>query len=606
MANFGSGNREFAASGFEPVLAANVTDHTAILTGNSWNGYFVAGRPCIVTFSFETRAPAYVSGDFSGYQPGAAATFETFTAAEKTAARNALAQWGNICGLIFIEVAAGEGEITFNKIDLDKSPNPLSGGYASYPRGGFNLNGAGLSAIAQDGDIFIDSVATPTGTVLAYTLLHEIGHAIGFKHPFEGDPLFSGATTGDTVLSYGAAVSTLGTLDPAAARYLYGPNAPPANTLLSHSYNAATKTLTQLWGSTGGPAMGTGQKDVIDAGAGNDRVAGFGNNDTLKGGSGNDELDGGAGNDVLIGGLGDDILLGGENAFQDAGIDTADYSASTAAVTVQLRFSSFDSGFQASGTQIGNDTLYEIDNVIGGTVNDTLAGNQFANALSGRGGNDMLRGSLGADTLDGGTGADTMTGGIDNDIYVVDNIADIVDELNDGGDGVDLVRSSISFSLASTRAVGDVENLTLTGTAPISGSGNSLANKITGNSGNNILNGGLGADTLDGKGGKDVFLFNSTLGSGNVDRILNYSKTDDVIRLENAIFTKLTTLGTLSASAFTANASGVATSASHRIIYETDTGNLYYDSNGNAAGGSVLFARLDPGVAMSASEFVVI
>ena len=80
----------------------------------------------------------------------------------------------------------------------------------------------------------------------------------------------------------------------------------------------------------------------------------------------------------------------------------------------------------------------------------------------------------------------------------------------------------------------------------------------------------------------------------------------DVIRLENAMFTKLTSLGTLSAGAFTANASGVATSSSHRIIYETDTGNLFYDSNGNAAGGSVLFARLDPGVAMSASEFTVI
>ncbi|HWT11578.1 MAG TPA: hypothetical protein VN231_02380 [Allosphingosinicella sp.] len=541
----------------------------------------------------------------------------------------------------------------------------------------------------SDGDIFIDSVATPTGIGLAYTLLHEIGHTLGLKHPFDGDPQFPAATTAQTVLAYGAPVAALGSLDPQAARFLYGADTPAANTLLSHSYNAATGVLTQNWGSVNSSIMGTGQKDSIDAGAGNDRVAGFQNNDTLKGGLGNDQLYGGPGNDLLIGGAGDDVLVGGNMVSDETGTDTADYSAAAAAIAVQLRFFTFDSGFQATGTDIGMDLLYEIDNVIGGSAGDSLAGNQFANVLAGGGGNDTIRGSLGNDVLDGGTGADTMSGGLDADTYVVDNAGDVADELSDGGDGVDQVRSAVTFSLAdSVHAQGQIEHLILTGAANIngtgnglantiigngganslnggagadrmegragndvyfvdnagdkvieksgegtdtvnssvsfslagqfaenlvltgsgnrSGTGNGLANSLTGNSGNNVLNGGLGADRIDGKGGNDIIVFNSALGGGNVDTLLHYVTANDVIQLDNAIFTALTTTGVLAATRFTANASGVATTAAHRIVYETDTGNLYYDSNGNAAGGATLFATVAPGLAMTASEFVVI
>lgn len=670
------------------ATALTATDYTAILTNESWNGFGQAGSPCIVTFSFGTTPPAYVTDGSGGFQPGAGASYETFSATEKAAARSAIAQWAAACGIVFIEVPAGQGELAFHKVDLQLSPNPDSGGFAIRTTRGF-FNGLGVGMAEFDGDIFIDSVSTPTGTALVYTLLHEVGHTLGLKHPFDGDPTFPGATTSDTVLAYGVAVSKLGTLDPQAARYLYGNDAFAPNTLLNYNYSAATKVLTQNWGSTANRIMGTGQKDAIHAGDGDDRVAGFQNNDMLKGGLGNDQLYGGPGDDLLYGGAGDDIMVGGNDVFEDSGTDTVDYSAATEAVTVQLRYFYNDPGYQATGTAIGNDLLYQIDNVIGGGGADRITGNQFANVLSGRGGNDILMGGLGNDVLDGGVRADRMSGGYDNDIYVVDNAGDVVDELADAGNGVDLVRASVSFSLAdASRAIGDIENLTLIGTANINGTGNALANIITGNggnnrldggagadrmigglgddsyyvgsaadrvvekagqgtdtvnssvsfsmsgihveklnligggningtgnshantivgnAGNNVLNGGLGADTLDGRGGKDVFLFNSALGGGNVDTLLNYSVADDSIKLENAIFTALAATGTLAGSRFVANAAGIATTLDHRIIYETDTGKIFYDSNGSAAGGAILFATVAPGLAMTASEFTII
>ncbi|MBR0555867.1 M10 family metallopeptidase [Ciceribacter sp. L1K23] len=130
---------------------------------------------------------------------------------------------------------------------------------------------------------------------------------------------------------------------------------------------------------------------------------------------------------------------------------------------------------------------------------------------------------------------------------------------------------------------------------------------ISGGSGNDRLYGGTGKDSLTGGSGRDTFYFNTKLSSStNVDRINDFSVADDTIALENSVFTKLTKTGTLFSSAFTANKSGFATDSKDRIIYETDTGKLFYDSNGNASGGRIQFAQLDDGLKLTYKDFLIV
>jgi Ca2+-binding RTX toxin-like protein len=125
-----------------------------------------------------------------------------------------------------------------------------------------------------------------------------------------------------------------------------------------------------------------------------------------------------------------------------------------------------------------------------------------ADSLSGLGGNDSLVGGSGNDTLDGGTGNDTMIGGLGDDVYIVNAAKDKVVEAAKGGR--DTIWSSITLDLSTFAA--EVENLLLSGTAALNGTGNALDNVLTGNSGNNTLSGLDGNDLLDGKAGKDKLL----------------------------------------------------------------------------------------------------
>ncbi|OBQ26186.1 MAG: Ig family protein, partial [Anabaena sp. MDT14b] len=126
-------------------------------------------------------------------------------------------------------------------------------------------------------------------------------------------------------------------------------------------------------------------------------------------------------------------------------------------------------------------------------------GNALNNSITGNAADNVLTGGLGNDTLDGGAGADTMIGGLGNDSYYVDSTVDIITEnLNEG---TDRVFSIIDYTLGD-----NLENLTLTETTAINGTGNALNNSITGNAADNVLTGGLGNDTLDGGAGADTMI----------------------------------------------------------------------------------------------------
>ncbi|MEJ1936391.1 M10 family metallopeptidase C-terminal domain-containing protein, partial [Nostoc sp. NIES-2111] len=223
-------------------------------------------------------------------------------------------------------------------------------------------------------------------------------------------------------------------------------------------------------------------------GSGNDRIVGNPVANQLEGRAGNDSLIGGAGDDTLIGGTGSDGMAGG------TGNDTYDVD-STGDVVSEAGGSGVDL-VRASG----NFSLSDTKHAVGAIESLELLGNAITgtgNALA-----NLIIGNALANTLIGGAGADHMVGGTGSDTYGVDNAGDVGDET--GGDGTDLVQSAVSFSLSDpVHALGAVENLTLLGTAALSGVGNALANVITGNAGANLLTGLDGADTLIGGAGAD-------------------------------------------------------------------------------------------------------
>ena len=128
---------------------------------------------------------------------------------------------------------------------------------------------------------------------------------------------------------------------------------------------------------------------------------------------------------------------------------------------------------------------------------------------------------------------------------------------------------------------------------------------IVGTIGVNIIDGERGNDILTGGQGADTFVFNTALSAAaNVDWITDFSAPLDTIQLENAVFTALAGVNTLSAGQFHIGAA--AADANDHIIYNSATGNVFYDSNGAAAGGATQFAKLAVGLHLTAADFFII
>ncbi|MEO5972125.1 MAG: calcium-binding protein, partial [Sphingomicrobium sp.] len=167
------------------------------------------------------------------------------------------------------------------------------------------------------------------------------------------------------------------------------------------------------------------------------------------------------------------------------------------------------------------------------------------------------------------------------------NLANLAAQ-NTGGAGIDTLSGIENLS-------GSAFNDTL--------SGSTLANVIAGGAGLDTIAGGLGNDVLQGGTGSDIFRFDSLLNAAtNVDTISDFAVPDDTLQLSGSIFSGIAA-GTLGASAFQLGTA--ANDAGDRIVYDSATGNIYYDANGNGAGAQTLFARVAAGTALTNLDFSV-
>ncbi|MDZ4310850.1 MAG: hypothetical protein U1A24_09905 [Cypionkella sp.] len=354
--------------------------------------------------------------------------------------------------------------------------------------------------------------------------------------------------------------------------------------------------------------IGNAGVNVLSGLGGDDWLRGLAGSDTLLGGEGNDTLDGGIGDDSMTGGAGNDLYL--VDAANDVVVETAGGGTEdkVQANVSYVLAAGADIEILTTLLQAGSAAI----NLTGNNLAQTITGNAGANVLSGLGGNDLLEGLAGndtllggngIDTLDGGTGADEMTGGAGNDTYLVDNAADMVIETAGGG-GLDRVLAKTSYVLTAGSEVEALGTTFTGGLADINLTGNEMAQRVTGNAGANVLNGLGGNDILTGNAGADSFVFSSTLGAGNVDTITDFSVNDDTILMAASVFSDLA-IGVLSADAFAANATGDASDALQRIIYETNTGNVWFDADGLGGVDRVLFATLTPELALTNADFLV-
>lgn len=420
-----------------------------------------------------------------------------------------------------------------------------------------NLNIRGVNASQLNASHFVFAAPVPgtvSGSVGTDTLTGNAG--ANTIDGLAGADTMTGRTGDDTYI-----VDNIGDV----VNELPGGGYDSVQSSVSYTLSSDVEVLT-LTGTANLTATGNAQRNHLVGNAGNNRLDGAAEADAMLGGAGNDtyvvdnQLDtatenanegidtvessvswtlgsnfenltlagvanvNGTGNDlanVLTGNAADNILDGAQGADAMAGglgndayyVDNLGDSVTEAAnAGIDTVYTSVNLNLQNSALNVENAVLFGAATTLtGNTLDNTLVGNGLANTLAGGAGNDVLDGGAGADNMDGGAGDDT---------FFVDSTGDTVTEASGGG--VDTVVSSISVSLTTLNA--NLENLILTGTANLSGTGNALANQISGNSGNNVLSGGAGNDTLDGRAGAD------TMAGGQGDDTYYVDQSGDVVQ----------------------------------------------------------------------------
>ena len=380
----------------------------------------------------------------------------------------------------------------------------FSGNFAYGPDG--HLSGGSITGWRYvDSDPIFSNQFSVSGVNLSVatflTLLDTNDTAGFFAAMFGGNDTMTGSAladflvgdTGDDKLNGGAGNDFLG--DGAGADTLTGGKGNDIYSLVD-----GNNTLVELAGQGVDTVRSDVDFDLTAKGANIENLelsgaasSGIGNalDNEITGDFNTDTLSGGAGDDFLIGGKGGDSLDGG------AGDDA--YEVDSLADSVNDTGGGDDTILSWIDLQLGLPSTQGVENLI------LLSG---ATSGTGDGGNNVIIGNAGNNTLDGGGGQDGLAGAIGDDTYIVDDAGDEVAEF--AGQGLDLVKSSVSFALAA-----NLENLQLTSAAAVTGTGNAgnndisdgsglnVGNKLSGLAGNDVLAGKIGNDTLDGGAGND-------------------------------------------------------------------------------------------------------
>ena len=615
-------------------------------TGYAYNPYGIEGKT-VITYYFARQGELFIDEDPT--TPGTTDTMiaNGFADWEKSAYLGAFKAFSDVADIVYVEVQ-NKNEADFTLITYNGTPGPGVSllGRMSPPdeenEGRTEFNAADErwteEGLAQGGFTFV-------------TLIHELGHGHGMAHPHdnggrsgimrgvEADGVAFNYTMGDydlnqgvhTMMSYqdgwqtspyGSAETTDGfgwlgglmAFDIAVIQDKYGvnedTNAGNDNYVLKDE-NAAGTFYYSIWDADGIDSISyNGSRGAnidlraaslqYEYGGGGWMSYAYGvfggftiaNSVTIEnayGGWGADVLIGNDANNIFNGRGGLDVMKGGK------GNDTFYIDDTANDQVIELNGEGQDTVYTAVTYILSNNAYVETlstnnhaatgaINLTGNHMNNTIIGNAGANAIHGRGGTDTLIGLGG------------------NDVYYTDIAA--TQAWESAGGGNDALYTSVSYTLAGGSEIEVLSTNTHGATAAINLTGNATAQTIFGNAGANTLDGKGGNDYLQAFGGADTFAFTTALGAGNVDTIAGFSTVDDVIVLDDAVFAGVGSLGALGASAFHTGAA--AADAGDRIVYNSATGQLFFDADGAGGGAAVQFATLQAGLALSASDFQVI
>ena len=311
----------------------------------------------------------------------------------------------------------------------------------------------------------------------------------------------------------------------------------------------------------------------------------------ISGNAGNDTLSGGGGDDLIISGAGSNILIGGSGGdyYYTQGVND---------VVTEAAGGGFDVVFAG-----GNLTLAagsEVEVIFVNTASGvTIIGSDSQQTLIGNAGNDTLSGGGGNDVLISGAGTNTLIGGADSDFYYTQGVNDVVTEA--AGGGFDVVVTSGDLTLA---AGSEVEVIFVGALAGVTITGSDSAQTILGSSGDDRFIGGLGVDALTGSGGADTYVLRNTF--DDRDFITDFATGTDKLEISASLFGGGLTAGSLSASQFLSGAGvDAATTADQRFIYNSSTGNLWFDADGSGTGASTIFANLLSTPPLTAADFLI-